>query len=117
MLVAHRILGITVLAVTAASALWAWVVYLRGRPPARLLAHLLAFAQTALVAEVGLGLLLLADDRRAEGVHYMYGALALGAALWPWLYAPEEPRRRLAWFGGATLAAAVLAVRAYMTSS
>ena len=30
--------------------------------------------------------------------------------------APEEHGRRLAWFAGATLVAAALAVRAYMTS-
>lgn len=118
MLVAHRVVAVAVLAVTGASAAWAWVVYLRRRPASRLLAHLLALAQTVLVAQVGLGLLLLADDRRAEDrLHYMYGSLSLAAVLAPWLYAPEEPRRRLAWFGGATLLAAVLAVRAYMTSS
>ena len=118
MLVAHHALAVAVLAVTAASALWAWVVYLRRRPASPLLAHLLVLAQTVLVAQVGLGLLLLSDHRRtAQRLHYLYGALALAAVLAPWLYAPEEPRRRLAWFGGATLVAALLAARAYMTSS
>jgi hypothetical protein len=42
--------------------------------------------------------------------------LALLAALSPWLYAPTDPRRRLLWFGGATLVAAALAVRAYVTA-
>jgi hypothetical protein len=46
----------------------------------------------------------------------MYGSLALLAVAWPWLYAPPDPRRRLAWFAGATLLAAVLALRAYMTA-
>jgi hypothetical protein len=88
------------------------------RPASRLLAHLLALAQIVLVAQVGLGLLLLSDHRRAaHKLHYAYGTLALAAVLAPWLYAPEEPRRRLAWFGGATLVAAALAVRAYLTSS
>jgi hypothetical protein len=36
--------------------------------------------------------------------------------LTPWLYAPAEPRRRLAWFAGATLVAGALAVRAYTTA-
>ena len=107
MLVAHRVVAVAVLAVTAVSAAWAWLVYLRHRPAPRLLAHLLALAQIVLVAQVGLGLLLLSA----------YGTLALAAVLAPWLYAPEEPRRRLAWFGGATLVAAALAVRAYLTSS
>jgi hypothetical protein len=118
MLVAHRLVAVAVLAVTTISALWAWLVYLRQRSAPRVLAHLLALAQIVLVAQVGLGLLLLSDHRRAaHKLHYAYGTLALAAVLAPWLYAPEEPRRRLAWFGGATLVAAALAVRAYLTSS
>jgi hypothetical protein len=46
----------------------------------------------------------------------MYGTLALLATFSPWLYAPGEPRRRLVWFGGATLVAGALAIRAYMTA-
>ena len=118
MLVVHRVVAVAVLAVTTISAAWAWLVYLRRRPATQLLAHLLALAQIVLVAQVGLGLLLLSDHRRAaHKLHYAYGTLALAAVLAPWLYAPEEPRRRLAWFGGATLVAAALAVRAYLTSS
>jgi hypothetical protein len=41
---------------------------------------------------------------------------AVLAVAWPWIYAPRDPRRRLAWFAGATLLAAVLALRAYMTA-
>ena len=44
------------------------------------------------------------------------GSVALGHVLAPWLYAPEDPRRRLLWFAGATLVAAALAVRAFMTA-
>ena len=118
MLIAHRVVAVAVLAVTTVSALWAWLVYLRRRPASQLLAHLLAVAQIVLVAQVGLGLLLLSDHRRApDRLHYVYGTLALASVLAPWLYAPEEPRRRLAWFGGATLVAALLAARAYMTAS
>ena len=74
-------------------------------------------AQTVLVAQVALGLLLLPDDRRAgDDLHYAYGTLALAAVLAPWIYAPVEPRRRLAWFTGATLLAGMLAVRAYTTA-
>ena len=69
------------------------------------------------MAQVAIGLLLLGDHRRAgDRLHYLYGSLALLATLSPWLYAPAEPRRRLLWFGGATLVAAALAVRAYMTA-
>jgi hypothetical protein len=117
-LAAHRVVGTLVLAATALSALWGLVAYQRGARPAGALQHLLALAQTLLVAQVGLGLLLLSDHRRAgDRLHYIYGTLALATVLSPWIYAPVEPRRRLLWFGGATLVAALLAGRAYMTAS
>src|SRR5918912_3816529 len=118
MLAAHHAVAVAAVAVTAVSALWGWFVYARRRPAGRTLAHLLALAQTVLVAQVGLGLLLLSEDRRSpHQLHYVYGTLSLAAVLSPWLYAPTEPRRRLAWFAGATLVAALLAIRAYTTSS
>ena len=84
----------------------------------RSVAHLLALAQTLVIAQVALGLLLLADHRRAaDKLHYAYGTFALLAVLSPWLYAPAEPRARLLWFAGATLIAAALGVRAYMTAT
>ena len=64
------------------------------------------------------GLLLLADDRKAaDSLHYVYGSLALGAILAPWMYAPAEGRKRLLWFAGTSFLAAALAVRAFMTGS
>ncbi len=92
-------------------------MYFRGGSAGAVLSHILTLSQTLLVAQVGLGLLLLSDDRRAsEQLHYAYGTFALLAVLTPWFYAPQEPRRRLAWFSGATLVAAALAVRAYTTA-
>jgi hypothetical protein len=118
MLTAHHALALAAVAVTAAAALTGGLAYLRKRPAGRLVSHLLALAQTVLVAQVGVGLLLLSDDRRtADGLHYLYGMLALAAVLSPWFYAPTEPRRRLVWFAVATLVAGALAVRAYMTAS
>jgi hypothetical protein len=109
---ANAVLVIAVCVVAAAAALIA-----RRRGASGWVAHLLALAQTLLVAQVGLGLLLLAEHKRAgERLHYAYGAFALGAVLAPWVYAPGDPRTRLAWFAGATLVAAALAVRAYMTA-
>jgi hypothetical protein len=117
MLTAHQLLAVAAVAVSAVAALWGGAAYLRRRPAGRLLSHLLALVQTVLVAQVGVGLLLLSDERRTtDDLHYLYGTLALGAVLAPWLYAPAEPRRRLAWFAAATLVAGALAVRAYMTA-
>jgi hypothetical protein len=115
---AHQTLAVVVIVVAVlASAAGAWAYRVtRTRSVGSLVGHLLVLAQTVLIAQVGLGLLLLSDDRRAaEDLHYTYGTLALAAVLAPWLYAPAEPRRRLLWFAGATLLAAALALRALTT--
>jgi hypothetical protein len=118
MLTAHHVNAFLVIAVCALSAVASLVAYRRRNGAGRFVAQILALAQTLLIAQVALGLLLLGDHRRAaDHLHYLYGSLALLAVLAPWLYAPDEPRRRLAWFGGATLIAAALAVRAYMTAT
>jgi hypothetical protein len=115
MLTAHHInafLLIAVCVLAAAAAFWA-----RRRRAGTAVAQLLALAQTLLVGQVALGLLLLSDHRRAKDhLHYAYGTFALLAVLSPWLYAPTEPRARLLWFAVATLVAAALGVRAFMTA-
>jgi hypothetical protein len=116
MLTAHHWNAFLVIGVCAAAAVAAFVARRRGA--GRGVAQLLALAQTVLVAQVALGLLLLSDDRRApDRLHYAYGTFALLAVLAPWLYAPDDPRARLLWFGIATVVAAALAVRAWMTAS
>jgi hypothetical protein len=117
MLDLHALNGILVIATSVLAFGWGFVYVRRGRPPGRLYAHVLALSQALLIAQAGLGLLLLADGlRSADGLHYLYGTLALLAALSPWIYAPPVPSRRLLWFVGASLVAAGLAARAYMTS-
>ena len=116
MLTAHHWLAFLVIAVCGASAVVAFAARRRGAGGG--VAHLLALSQTALVAQVALGLLLLSDHRRApDRLHYAYGTFALLAVLSPWLYAPDDARTRLLWFGATTLVAAALGVRAYMTAS
>ena len=117
MLETHRAVAYAVLAVTGLAVVAGAVAYWRGARRAGLAAQLLALAQTVLIAQVGLGLLLLSRHYRVPNrLHYVYGKLALTAVLSPWLYAPEEPRRRLLWFVGATLVAGALAGRAYTTA-
>ena len=116
MLDAHRVLAFLVVGVPALAALLGGLVYWRRRVAGRLLANLLALVQTLLVAQVGLGLLLLSDERRAaDELHYVYGSLSLAAVLAPWMYAPAAGPRRLLWFAGTSFVAAALAVRAFMT--
>jgi hypothetical protein len=115
---AHGTLAVAVIVVAVlASAAGAYAYRVtRTRSAGGFVGHLLALAQTLLIAQVGIGLLLLSDDRRAdEELHYAYGTLALAAVLAPWVYAPAAPRRRLLWFAGATLLAGALAVRALTT--
>ena len=118
MLTAHRTVAFLVLAATFGAALLAGLAYYRRREPRGIVTHLLALAQTLIVAQVGLGLLLLSEHHRSpHRLHYLYGSLSLAAVLAPWLYAPADRRARLAWFAGATLVAGALAVRAYMTGT
>ena len=95
------------------------LVYLRRRAePHRAYAHLLALGQTLLVAQAAIGLLLLSGDHRSpDRLHYLYGGLALGVILSPWIYAPPDQRARLVWFTGASILAAALSIRAYLTGS
>ncbi len=113
----HGGLGVAVLAVTGLAFAGGVYVIWRRTDPGYVVRNLLVLAETVLIAQVGLGLLLLSGGHRAaDRLHYVYGTLALGAVLSPWVYAPKEPRRRLSWFVGATLLGALLAARAYMTS-
>jgi hypothetical protein len=115
MLAAHHLNAFLVIAVCLAASASAFLARRGGA--GRGVAHLLALAQTLVVAQVGLGLLLLSDHRRAsDKLHYAYGTFALLCLLSPWLYAPTEPRARLLWFAVATLVGAALAVRAYTTA-
>ena len=116
MLTAHHVNAFLVLAVCVAAGAGALWARRRGYAGGGV-AQLLALAQTLVVAQVGLGLLLLSGNHEAtDHLHYAYGTFALLAVLSPWLYAPTEPRARLLWFAGATLVAAALGVRAYMTA-
>jgi len=117
MLAIHHANAFLVIAVCVFAGAAALLARRRGRV-GRVVPHALALAQTLIVAQVILGLILLAEHRRAaERLHYAYGTFALIAIISPWLYAPSDPRARLLWFAIATLLAAALAVRAYMTAT
>ena len=75
-------------------------------------------AQTLLIAQAAVGLLLLSGGNRApDKLHYSYGAFALALVLSPWFYAPGSGSKRVLWFAATTLVAGALAVRAFMTGS
>jgi len=111
----HAVAFVVIATCFAAAAVGGWAYY-RQSEPRGYLTHLLALAQTVVIAQAAIGLLLLSSHHRAmDKLHYLYGGVALLAVLSPWLYAPADRRGRLAWFSGATLVAGALGVRAYMT--
>ena len=117
MLDVHAWNGALVVVVNLLAFGWGLVYVRRKRPPGRVYAHVLTLGQSLLIAQVALGLLLMSDGlRAADRLHYLYGTLALLAALSPWIYAPPLPARRLAWFVGASLLATALSIRAYTTA-
>jgi hypothetical protein len=112
----HAVLGVVVIAICFGAAVLGFVAYRRGANT--LVSHALTLAQTALIAQGAVGLLLLSDGMRApDRLHYAYGAFALCVVLAPWFYAPSVGRQRLLWFAGTTFVAGALGVRAYMTGS
>ena len=118
MVALHVALGVTVIVVCFASALLGFLAYRRAGTGGAFVSHALVLAQTLLIAQAAVGLVLLSDGRRApEKLHYSYGALALGLVLVPWFYAPGVGSKRLLWFAVTTLVAGGLAVRAFMTGS
>ncbi|CAN5255627.1 hypothetical protein BH09ACT13_BH09ACT13_10020 [soil metagenome] len=113
----HEVLGVALLVVCFGAAALRFVAHRRGRAGG-LVTQALVLAQTALIAQAAIGLLLLSDDQRApDRLHYAYGAFALGAVLAPWFYAPAVGPKRLLWFAGMTFLAGALAVRAFMTGA
>jgi len=118
MVAVHVALGVAVIAVCLGAAVLGFVSHRRRAGAGALVSHGLVLAQTLLIAQAAVGLLLLSDGRRApDRLHYTYGALALGLALTPWFYAPSIGQKRLLWFAVTTLVAGALAVRAFMTGS
>jgi hypothetical protein len=75
MLAVHHANAFLVIALCATAGVGALIA--RGRGAGKTLAHLLALAQTLVVAQVLLGLLLLADHKRAaDRLHYAYGTFS-----------------------------------------
>jgi hypothetical protein len=114
----HEGLAVAVIVVCFGSAVLGFVAYRRAGAAGRLVSHALVLAQTLLIAQAAVGLLLLSDGKRApDKLHYSYGAFALGLVLLPWFYAPGTGPKRLLWFAGTAAVAGALAVRAFMTGS
>jgi hypothetical protein len=112
----HHVNAVLVIAACVVAGALALVARRRGA--GRGISHAISLAQTLVVGQFLFGLILLAQHHRAhDKLHYAYGTFALLAVFAPFMYAPDDPRARLLWFGIALLLAAALGVRAYMTAT
>ena len=85
----HEALGVAVIAVCFGAAILGGVAYRRRGGGGAVVSHALVLAQTLLIAQAGIGLLLVSGGHRApDRLHYAYGAFALGVVLSPW-YMPR----------------------------
>jgi len=76
----HEILGIAVLASNGVAAAWGAVAWKRG-DPSTIFWYLLRAAQAIVVAEVVVGLVLVAQGRKVDAIHYVYGISPLVVSL------------------------------------
>ena len=110
------ILGASVILVNLAVAVWGFVAYRRNAPPGRAFMQSLALAQTLVIGQAFLGLLLLSDGYRpADKLHFAYGLLPLLAVAYPYALRSDDGRRNILYFSIGSALVAALGVRAYMT--
>ena len=76
----HEILGIAVLASNGVAAVWGAVAWRRG-DPSTIFWYLLRAAQAIVVAEVVVGVVLAAQGRKVDAIHYVYGISPLVVSL------------------------------------
>jgi hypothetical protein len=110
------VVGITLIAANAIAGGWGLIAYRRDSPPGRFYVQALAIAQTAVIAQATLGLILLSEGHRpGDKLHFAYGLLPLLAIAYPYALRGEDGRRNLFYFAVGSTVVAALGVRAYMT--
>ena len=110
------VVGASLIVANACVAIWGFVAYRRNAPPGRAFTQLLALAQTLVIAQATLGLILLSDGYRpADKLHFAYGLLPLLAVAYPYALRGDEGRRNILYFSVGSALIAALGVRAYMT--
>ncbi|MDX6552803.1 MAG: hypothetical protein QOH74_1291 [Gaiellales bacterium] len=112
----HMFVGSSLIVANLVVAVWGFVAYRRNRPPGALFRQALALAQTVVIAQATLGLLLVSDGHRpADKLHFAYGLIPLLAIAYPYALRGEDGRKNLLLFSIASAIVAALGVRAYMT--
>jgi hypothetical protein len=112
----HAVVGSLLIVTNLAVAVWGYIGYRRNAPPRQLFTHLLAFAQTLVIAQATLGLILLSQGYEpADRLHFVYGLLPLLAIAYPYALRGEDGRRNLFYFTVGSALVAALGIRAFMT--
>jgi hypothetical protein len=112
----HAVVGSLLIATNAVAALWGYVAYRRDRAPGAAFRQLLAAAQTLVIAQATLGLILLSQgDEPGDSLHFIYGLLPLLAVAYPYALRGDDGRRNLLLFTVGSALVAALGVRAFMT--
>lgn len=114
--VVHAVVGSLLIATNLVVAVWGAIAYRRNRPPGRAFRHTLAAAQTLVLAQATLGLILLSQGYEpADRLHFVYGLLPLLAVAYPYALRGEDGRKNLGYFTIASALIAALGIRAFMT--
>jgi hypothetical protein len=114
--VTHAIVGSLLIVANAGVAVWGFIAYRRNAPPGDVFRHLLAAAQTLVIAQATLGLVLISQGLEpGDQLHFVYGLLPLLAVAYPYALRGEDGRRNLLLFTIGSGLVAALGIRAFMT--
>jgi hypothetical protein len=112
----HYWLGAIVIAINAVAGVWGLAAWRGWVAPGRVFAQVLAASHTVIIGQAVLGLLLLSQNLRApEELHYVYGLLPAALVVFAYSARRGDERRNLLIFAIASVLAAALSIRAFMS--
>ena len=114
--IVHAVVGSLLITVNLIVAVWGYGAYRRNVPPRPVFQQVLAFAQTLVIAQATLGLILLSEGYEpGDRLHFIYGLLPLLAVAYPYALRGEDGRRNLLMFTIGSALIVALGIRAFMT--
>jgi hypothetical protein len=110
--------GGLLIALNVVVGVWGLIAWRQQVMASALLAQLLALSHTIVLVEGAFGLYLLAGGFRAQQtLHYIYGAIPVGAVLFGYSARTPDARRNLLQFSVIAIAISILSLRAFMTGA
>jgi hypothetical protein len=114
--IVHAVVGACLITVNLLVAVWGYLAYRRNAPPGGAFTQVLALAQTLVIAQACLGLLLVSEGHEpGDQLHFIYGLLPLLAVAYPYALRGEDGRRNLLYFTVGSALVVALGIRAFMT--